>query len=381
MKKIIYILNHYSSKSTEHFYHIINLLEKIAEDGVKIILIIERSDGIPEINHENIKVICQKKKSKISRTIELYKLIKKYTELGFNKIFVRISINSTIVAILARRKKRDKVFYWQSGTTYSIDKQSYANKFEWFFKKYLKFKFLITNIDHFVTGPKSMGDYYVKEVGVKKEKIKILYNDIDINRFSKVSLSEKIKLREEMGIPAKQKIVLIVHRLSPVRKTDYYIPFIIDKNVFEANNVKIIVVGDGPEKKQLVEEIDKRGYNNLIEFLGAKKNSDIEKYYKVADIFLNPSYTEGFPRVIIEAMASGLPVISTDAGGTKDLFIGKQTCFIIPKEDRETLKSKLNEMLTNKIDLNALSEENLKRVKLYSTESVSQMYIKEIFNE
>lgn len=381
MKKMIYVLNHYSSKSTEHFYHVINLLKEMADNGVKIILIIERSDSDPQIYHENIKVVCQKEKNKILRVIELYKLLKKYTSLGFNKIFIRISINSTIVAILARKRNRDDVFYWQSGTTYKIDKENSSNKIKWFFKKYLKFKCLIDNVDYFVTGPESMGDYYINDVGVKKEKIKILYNDIDTSRFSKIDSLEKENLRRELGIPLDKKIILIVHRLSPVRKTDYYLPFIIDEKIFNDNNAKIIIIGDGPEKKILNEKINKLRYENIVEFLGSKKNADIEKYYKIADIFLNPSYTEGFPRVIIEAMASGLPVISTDAGGTKDLFSKKQLKFIIPKDDRNTLKIKLNEMIANEVDLKELGQENLDRVKLYSTQQVSKMYIREIFNE
>lgn len=381
MKKMIYILNHYSSKSTEHFFHVVNLLDEIANNGVEIVLIIEKSDSIPKIKNSNITVVCQKETKKIQRSIELFKLLKKFTNKGFNKIFIRISISSTLIAILVSKLEKAEVFYWQSGTTYEIDKINSGNKLSWFLKKYLPFKLLTNNIDYFVTGPESMANYYNEVVGIKKQKIKILYNDIDINRFNGTTIKEKEELRRSMDIPIDQKIILIVHRLSPVRKTNYYLPYIIDKDIFEKNNAKILVIGDGPEKNELLKNIKEEDKVKFIEFLGSKQNSDIEKYYKIADVFLNPSYTEGFPRVIIEAMATGLPIVSTDAGGTRDLFGKKQLPYIVFKDSRNDLKDTLNMMLNEKIDYSELKNENLESVKRFSTEKVSEMYIKEIFYE
>lgn len=59
-KKMIYIMNHYSNNSVQHFYHILNLLNTIADKGVEIALVIEKCENTPEINNKNITVICQK---------------------------------------------------------------------------------------------------------------------------------------------------------------------------------------------------------------------------------------------------------------------------------------------------------------------------------
>lgn len=170
MKKLIYVLNHYSSKSTEHFYHVVNLLNEIANNNVKIVLIIERSDSIPVIENSNITVICQKQNNKLLRSIEFFKLIRKYTKMGYKKIFIRISVNSTLIAVLASKFNSAEVFYWQSGTTYELDKKDSKNKIVWFFKKYLVLKLLTNSINYFVTGPESMANYYVEEVGIKRKK-------------------------------------------------------------------------------------------------------------------------------------------------------------------------------------------------------------------
>lgn len=71
-----------------------------------------------------------------------------------------------------------------------------------------------------------------------------------------------------------------------------------------------LVIGGGNEQKELIKQ-DR--LENKIFVLGEKPNSEI------SNIFINPTYTEGFPRVLIEAMASGLPTVTTNAGGTNDI--------------------------------------------------------------
>lgn len=379
---MIYVLNNYSSKSTEHFYHVLNLLESIAEKGVEISLVIEKADDVPVTSSANIKVICQTKKNSILRFIELFHILKKLIKEGYNKTFIRISINSTLVAIIANKIYRGEVYYWQSGTTYNLDKEQLKNnKLKWFLSKYLKWKLLIEHVDYFVTGPQTMLEYYHEEVKVKKEKLKLLYNDINLERFKPVDITVRDEIRKELNLPIDKQIILVVHRLSPVRKTDYYLPYIIDKTIFDNKNAQIVVIGEGPEKESLLNEVKSKKYDKYIKFIGAKPNSDIEKYYRAANIFLNPSYTEGFPRVIIEAMASGLPVVTTDAGGTKDLFRSMQREFVSPKEDRDKLKENLIYLLNNNHLKEGLVIENLKKVREFSTEQVSEMYIKELFND
>lgn len=379
---MIYVLNNYSSKSTEHFYHVLNLLENIAEKGVKIALVIEKADDIPETSSANIQVICQTQKNSFFRGIELFYILKRLIRKGYNRTFIRISINSTLIAIIANKIHKGKVYYWQSGTTYNLDKEKLKkNKIKWFLSKYIKWKLLIDNVDYFVTGPQTMLEYYHKEVNVKKEKLKLLYNDINLERFNPVDLIKKDEIRKELSLPLDKLIILVVHRLSPVRKTDYYLPYIINKKVFDNKNAQIIVIGEGPEKEGLLNEVKSKNYEKYIKFIGAKPNSDIEKYYRAANIFLNPSYTEGFPRVIIEAMASGLPVVSTDAGGTRDLFESLQNDFVSAKEDRDKLKENLTYLLNNYNLKDNLVAENIQKVKEFSTEQVSEMYIKELFNE
>ncbi|CAH2716773.1 D-inositol-3-phosphate glycosyltransferase [Neobacillus rhizosphaerae] len=379
-KKLIYVLNHYSNKSVQHFYHILNLLIAMADKGVKIALIVEKCDDVPAFKHKNIEVICQTQKNNFKRGLELFYTLKGLIREGYSRIFVRITINSTIIAIIAAKLFGAQTFYWQSGTTFLVDSdKKIFNKLKWMLLSYSKFWFVKKFVNFFVTGPESMIDYYTNIVKVNSEKMMLLYNDIDISRFSVPSAKEKENARKVLGFSDSEKVILMVHRLSPVRKSDKYVPYIFETDRLKKHNAHLVIIGEGPELPILKRKIEDSSARDRIHLLGSKPNSEITNYYAAADLFINPSYTEGFPRVVIEAMACGLPIIATDAGGTIDLFGKLQKNYVVDKENVEEFREKLSNILEDENMLEKLSLENLSVVKKYSTESVSDMYIERIF--
>jgi glycosyltransferase involved in cell wall biosynthesis len=380
-KKLIYVLNHYSNKSVQHFYHIVNLLKVMADKGVKIALVIEKCDDNPQISHKNIEVICQKQRRKIKRFIEFSNILKELIKRGYSKIFVRISLNAAIISIIVSKLMGAQVYYWQSGTTYLVDKeQTLFKRIKWILFSYSKFWFVKKYVDFFVTGPETMIDYYVNVVKVNKDKMLLLYNDIDIERFSMPSVNEKQINRKKIGFNGSEKIILMVHRLSPVRKTDMYIPYIFESKKLKELNAFLLIIGDGPEKPLLEKLIEHSPAKDRIRLLGSIPNSEIEKYYKAADVFINPSYTEGFPRVVLEAMACGLPIVATDAGGTKDIVGPHQKDYIIEKNNINRFRDKLFELIEDEKKQKQLSLENIEHVKKYTTDAVSETYIERMFN-
>ena len=223
-----------------------------------------------------------------------------------------------------------------------------------------------------------MKQYYIKH-NVKADKIIILYNDIDISRF--FISSDKEKNKEKLGIPKEEKVILFVHRLSPVRETLFYMPYIIEE-FYKNNNTedyKFYIIGGGSDKDKLEKEIEQKKLSEKVKILGSKPNAVIQDFYSVADIFINPTMAEGFPRVIIEAMAVGLPVVTTDAGGIKDIMPASQQEYIVDKKDRDAFAAKMVELAQLK-DKTDLGRENRNHVIRFSTENVALMYKNTIFN-
>lgn len=369
-RKLLIVINNYSQKSDQHLFHVINLVREIAENGVEIFLVIERCDGEKPYIHENVHVYSLKHKKGIGRAIDLFFLANKIMRNGVDKAFVRITIPSARIIALCGKIHCCETYYWNSGGLNERPSDPHTSKES---KRTIRrIKSVGRLIDHFITGPESMIEFYPKYCGVPKKKMMLLYNDVDLNRFCPLKEEEKRQLRKELSFQDNVVYVLFVHRFSPIRRSTYYIPYCISE--YNDSNVVFILIGDGPEKKRVVDAVEKSGIKNTI-FLGSMPNSEIQKYYQACDVFFNPSYCEGFPRVVIEAMACGLPIVSTDAGGTVDLFGPLQRQFVIDVDDRELLAKKLATMVDSAEMRESCIIENLKRVEKYSTKQVAKMYI------
>lgn len=378
-KKLVYILNQYSEKEGSHFFHILNLLEEIASNGIEIILIIEKSKHKPKFISKNIQVVLQKRTG-IFRFFELFKIMLSLYNQGYRKVFIRISTWGAIPAILLSLVTKMETYFWQSGTTHLAEKSKKFN-FSRFIKSQLPFYFVKKLTSYFVTGPEIMVKYYIDVVNVKPKKIICLYNDIDINRFKKLEINEKNQIKLTKGFSSDTRLILFVKRMSPIKGVLFYNPFILIKNIefLRNNNYKCLFIGDGSEKNKLEKEISERGFDDVVKFLGNKPNSEIQEYYQISDIFINPTLEEGFPRVLIEAMASGLPVVTTNAGGTPDIVGDIQSTLMVDTLDRVGFSDCLTQLLNDTKLQKEISNENLLSVQRLSTQNVAKMYINKIF--
>lgn len=110
------------------------------------------------------------------------------------------------------------------------------------------------------------------------------------------------------------------------------------------------IIGDGPLRQELEDQVRRLGIMRHVRFLGAQDSGTIRRYLKDADIFLAPSVTsaagdkEGVPVVLMEAMASGVPVVATANGAIHELVKDGRTGFLVPERDPAALAGKLLEV-------------------------------------
>ena len=381
--KLVYILNHYSAKSQQHFGHVIGLVEEMALQNVDIALIIEKAEGVPIINHPNIHLYILNK-SKWGRTLGLVRLLYKLSRQGYNRVFIRISWLAAVIAIKTSWISGQKTYYWLSGQG-AFENYETLNfgleKLKLLFQSRLPFWFIKSFIYKFVTGPEAMAEYYIEKGGVSAEKIMILYNDIDVERFKKRHIEAIIDYKKHYQLPLDKKIILFVHRFSPVRRTLYYIPFIIEEffRITKSDRYIFVFAGTGPETKQVLSTVNHYIAHRQVIYLGGIPNAEVNKLYSASDIFINPTYAEGFPRVLIEAMASDLPIVTTDAGGIKDILSPGQLDFMVAKDDRSGFVTKLIDLALNESLQQKIAKENSLYVRKYSTPKIAKMYINKIF--
>lgn len=138
----------------------------------------------------------------------------------------------------------------------------------------------------------------------------------------------------------KRKIILSIGRLSKEKGFDILIRSIPYINY---DNFLIKIVGDGPEKNNLINLSKKLGVNKKIIFIGHKKENIISRYYSESNLFISPSYFEGFPNAVIEALSFNLPVICSDSyGGIKEILLDNKGGYIFKNSDFRDLSDKIN---------------------------------------
>jgi len=374
--KLCYILPKYTKENAENFYHIVNFLEVLGK-VVDIYLIIEETD-FKKVSLKNIKLIAiVNEKRIIFRFLKFIKFIWHFKQRGVRIYFVRSSLVALLPVIFSNffiYFKKGKVIFWSCGQdivplNYKVNKKNFKR----LISKVL-FRISLKLIDFLATGPEIMKSYYEDVYKVPNKKIINLYNDISLNRFYQLDLNQKKLLRQNI-LNTKNKIILYVHTINRARGADllHKIGIKIKENKI---NCKLVIIGrQGDYSTTLKDEINSYGLQNVIINLGQIPNKDIHKFYQVSDLFIMPSRGEGFPRVIIESMASGCPTLSFNVGGIKNIIPEKNhDSLIIDSFDEEKFIKRTLELINDNNELKRLSEDSLDFVKKFSTEEVAKMY-------
>ena len=136
--------------------------------------------------------------------------------------------------------------------------------------------------------------------------------------------------------------------------------------------------------KPAVEELRKQGYKIELCIVDKDNNyvshDNIPDYFKTIDVYVCASINEGTPNPVLEAMACGVPVISTDVGIVNEVFGKMQKKYILKERTKDCLKEKLKEIINNKGILSELSKENLESIKNWTWENKAKQF-DEFFNK
>ena len=169
-----------------------------------------------------------------------------------------------------------------------------------------------------------------KKLGLPEEKIWIIPNGIDIKKmfdYGRRLDAESIKRKYE--ITEDEKIILYVGRLVKMKRVEIVIE-VIKKLLSENLKVKGLIVGDGPQRAKL--EKIAGAMHHHVRFTGYLLEERFE-CYRIADLLILPSLSEGLPTVLLEAASFGLPTVATNANGIPDIIIHGKTGFLVNKWD------------------------------------------------
>ncbi len=205
------------------------------------------------------------------------------------------------------------------------------------------------------------------------EKFKVVFSGVDIGRFEKAS-SEAV--RKELGFKT-EPVVGWAGRLVPIKDCTTFVraAALIAGRI---DDVRFVVAGDGEERESLQNLAAELGLNESLVFLGNR--TDIENVMAAMDVFVLSSRNEGFGRVIVEAMASGAVVVSTDVGGTADIVRHGETGLLVPAGDHDRLSDCVCSLFGDPALRKTLSEAGRKCVRKYDLRLMVALY-EELYEE
>jgi glycosyltransferase involved in cell wall biosynthesis len=177
-----------------------------------------------------------------------------------------------------------------------------------------------------ITISEAVQDFTQKQERIESDKFIIIKNCIDTSKFNIPDWQNQSALvRKELGIRKDEMMMICVAGFREQKGHNYLIDAI---NLLKYKNAKLILVGDGPLRKDIEKKVGNYDLESRVHFLGMRR--DIPNLLNAADLFVLPSLWEGQGLVIIEAMASGLPVVATKVGGIPEYITENEGYLVEP---------------------------------------------------
>lgn len=294
--------------------------------------------------------------------IKVYKQLKNIiNNNNYNIIHCHSPIGGVITRLAAReaRKRGTKVIYTAHGFHFfkggGIKNWILFYPIERMLAKYTDIIITINKEDYKLAKKrfKDTEIKYVPGIGIDLEKI----NKINVNNLEK---------KKQLSIPNNSKVLLSVGELNKNKNHE-----VIIKAISRLNDKSIyyLICGKGELEPYLNKLISKLNLDNQVKLLGYR--SDIYEISKISDIFIFPSFREGLSVALMEAMASGLPVICSDIRGNRDLIQNCKGGYLVKRNNIDKYEKFIRELIINEEQRNKSGKFNIINIKKYSNEVVS----------
>lgn len=191
-----------------------------------------------------------------------------------------------------------------------------------------------------------------------------------------VSPQSRDTIRRQLRIGPDKKIILFGGNLRPVKRVEDLVRAMSHVSRIYPD-AHLVVAGDGEERgrlEALAGDLELSGY---VRFLGRWPSETMQDIMTASDIFVLPSESEGFPLTILEAMASGLPVVATDIRGMKEIVLEGVNGCLVPPKNPEALAEKIVFLLNHDALRQKQSEANREKAKLYTWEHIAELFERE----
>ena len=203
--------------------------------------------------------------------------------------------------------------------------------------------------------------------GIPARRVGVIYNGVDLSPYRKPA--DRAAIRRELGLADHAFVIMQVARLVPIKDHQTALRAL---HTLHQPHIGLLLVGEGPEEQTIRETVEHLELGNRVQLLGLR--SDVPRLLQAADVFLLSSINEGIPLTVIEAMAAGLPVVSTNAGGVGEVVQG-DTGLLAPVGDATGLADHLRHLEADASERRRMGEAGQRRAfALFDEEQMLAAY-------
>lgn len=358
MKKAAYVASVMIHFKSFHIPHLKNLQKRDFETTL-----IAGDDMDIEGCEKKYKVPFERFPLKINNLKAYGKLKNIFKKEKFNLIHCHTPVASMLTRLAARkiRKNGTKVIYTAHGFHFfegaPLPNWMIYYPIEWVCSFFTDVLITINKEDYNFAKKhmKAKKVCYVPGVGIDLEK----YGSIEI---------EKNKKREELGIDKEAVMLLSVGELNSNKNHQIIIKAI---SMLKNKNIHYFIAGKGSKQTELESLVRENGLQDNVHFLGYR--NDIAELCVCADIFCFPSFREGLPVSVMEAMATGLPCVVSDIRGNEDLIYDGKGGFLCNPNDSDAFARNIKILFDNSELRKNMGEYNKEKIKEFSLENVGEI--------
>jgi L-malate glycosyltransferase len=225
--------------------------------------------------------------------------------------------------------------------------------------------FSMNESDAITAVSKNLRDETYKNFKMEKE-IEVIYNFVDIKRFERTP----VQAFRQIIAPKNERILLHASNFRKVKRVGDVVN--VFKNVNKEIPSKLLFVGDGPERTYIEGVCRQMDAHADVKFLG--RQEQMEDILAITDLFMLPSEYESFGLVALEAMAGGVPVISTNAGGLPEININGVTGFLSDVGDVEGMSKNIIQIFSDDAAFKKMKQNALKQAQKFDIKTIVPVY-------
>lgn len=357
------------------------LNKECINQDIEVIAICEVQNHGEEIKATGVKLINQKIGRKIHPIANLktiYELVKLLKKEKPDIVHTHAPIASVLSRIACKISGVQCVVYTAHGFYFHDEMSKLQYSFFFRIEKIMAKYFT----DYLFVQSKEDTDLSISKKFLSRNKISYIGNGVDIkNKFNpqRYSQEKKISIKKELGIHGEDTIISFIGRLVEEKGI---IDLLKGFSKIKNKNLKLLIIGDvapGERDLKTVKEIEEYKTNKNIIFTGRRE--DVNNLLMISDIFCLPSYREGLPRSIIEAMSMKNAIIATNIRGCREQVQDGVNGFLVPLNNPEIIADKINTLIDNPNLLNKFKESSLELARDYYDEEKIVKFQIEKFRE